>query len=183
MTYQEFRKKVLRIGESHLHKINNSYGVKDGFNYYRKIRPKSSKYVLTDSQYYSIIRGINNLLAEKILQGEEIKFPHRMGGLELRKTLRGVSFKNGEFKNNYPIDWDRTIKFWSEDEEAYKHKVLLRIEEKEVFTIIYNKSVAHYKNKIFYQFSVNRSIKRKLKDRIKQNVIDAFQLWQNNNKA
>ena len=183
MSYEEFRKKVLRIGESHTHEINNSYGIRDGFNYYRQTRPQQSKYVLTDTQYYSITRKINDLLAKNILQGGEVKFPHKMGGLELRKTSRGVSFKNGKFKNNYPINWDKTIKLWSEDEEAHKNKTLVRIEEKEVFVILYNKSVATYKNKIFYQFSVNRKLKRSLKDIIKQNVIDAFQLWQNNSKV
>ena len=183
MTYEEFRKKVLRIGESHTHEINNSYGVRDGYKYYRQIRPKQSKYVLKDSQYYSVIRSVNKLLAQNILQGAEVKFPHKMGGLELRKTNRGPSIKNGKIVVNYPIDWDKTIKLWSEDEEAHKNKTLIRIEEKEVFTVLYNKSIATYKNKTFYQFSVNRELRRSLKDIIKQNVIDAFQLWQNNNKV
>ena len=67
------------------HKVTNSYGSKDAFHYYRKIKPNDSKYVLTDCEYLSIIRKINNQLRDKLINGRRMYYYQRMGRLELRK--------------------------------------------------------------------------------------------------
>ena len=48
------------------------------------------------------------------------------------------------------------------------------MEEKEIYKVHYNKKVANYPNKLFYQFKVNRDLKLKIKENIKENIIDAF---------
>ena len=50
------------------------------------------------------------------------------------------------------------------------------MEEKELFKIFYNKGSAEYINKSFYQFKLNRELKLALKQRIKNNQIDACTL-------
>lgn len=87
-----------------------------------------------------------------------------------------MSFNNGKLHTNLPIDWDRTLKLWAEDEEAYKEKMLVKVEEKEIFKVFYNKGKANYNNKSFYEFEVNRDLKRRLKQRIKDGLIDAFKI-------
>lgn len=183
MTYEEFRRNVLKIDGQRNHKVKNSYGVYDAYKYYRKIKPKGKKYILTDSQYFSIIRTTNNLLAEELLSSNDVKFPLRMGKLELRKKEKVLKIVDNKLINTLPIDWDRTLRLWAEDEECYRDKTLIRLEESEVFLINYNKGLCNYNNKIFYQFNVNRTLKQRLKDLIKNNEIDAFKLWQNNNRA
>ena len=64
-----------------------------------------------------------------------------------------------------------------------KNKTIIRLEEDEIFIINYNKRKAIYNNKMFYQFNVNRKLKQRLKELIKNNEIDAFELWQNNNRV
>ena len=176
MDYAEFRRKVLKLGEKRNHKVKNSYGVYDAFKYYRKIRPKDTKYVLTESQYFSIIRNVNNLLIENLLQNNDIKFPLRMGLLEVRKRQTNIKIVDGKLVNNLPIDWDRTLKLWYEDEEAYKEKTLVKMEEKEIFKVYYNKQLADYNNQVFYEFNANRELKKRLKQRIKEGKLDAFKI-------
>lgn len=53
------------------------------------------------------------------------------------------------------------------------------MEEKEIFKIYYNRQLANYNNKTFYEFNVNRELKKKLKQAIKENNIDAFKLYRN----
>lgn len=173
-SYAEFIQKLKKVSDKRNHKVSNSYGVRDGFNYYRKIRPKDSKYVLEDIEYYKIIRTINNKIKDKILEGKDIVLPQRMGKLELRKTQKGVRFSDGKLVNTYPINWDKTLKLWYEDEDAYNRKVLVRDESREVFKLRYDKYNATYNNKAFYQFSTNRDLKIKLKEKIQNNQIDAF---------
>ena len=50
------------------------------------------------------------------------------------------------------------------------------MEEKEVFKVYYNRIKANYNNKSFYEFIVNRDLKRRLKQRIKSGNFDAFKI-------
>lgn len=42
-----------------------------------------------------------------------------MGRLEIRKYDASISYRNNKLVTNLPIDWDRTLKLWAEDEESY----------------------------------------------------------------
>ena len=54
-----------------------------------------------------------------------------MGRLEVRKFEPIIRFDDNKLTVRLPIDWDRTLKLWSEDEEAYKERTLIKMEEKE----------------------------------------------------
>jgi hypothetical protein len=170
----EFKKKIKKVNSSRVHKITGSLGVYDAYKNYRKHRPKEKKYVLTESQYFSIVRQINNLLADELSVGKEISFPKRMGIIELRKYNTNVRFdEHGNLKTNLPIDWNKTLELWYNDEESRNNKTLLRQETKEVFKIYYNKYSANYNNKSFYEFKCNKDLKQRLKQNIKYGSIDA----------
>lgn len=174
MGYNEFIKKIKKVNNNRTHKVTNSYGSKDAFKYYRKIKPSDSKYVLTDCQYLHIIRSINNCLRDYLLEGKDVILPERMGRLELRKTSSRIKFENGKIKTNLPIDWSATLKLWY-DNPVYKNKKqLVRQENIETFRVLYNRVKANYNNKSFYEFSTNRELKLGLKKNIKLNKIDAF---------
>lgn len=174
MNLQEYRNAVLKVDKPRKTSINNSWGVYDAFKYYRKNKPKDKKYVLSESQYFAIVRRTNLLLAEELFNQNDIVFPYSMGRLEVRKTIPRVYIDNGKIKSTYPIDWDGTIRLWYEDQESRKKKTLLKKKEKAVFRIVYNKSKAMYTNKNYFEFIVNRTIKRSLKDTILQGDFDAF---------
>lgn len=173
---EDFRKEVLKLDKPRTHKIRNSNGVYDAYKWIRKNKWLDIGRPVTEHEFYSIVRQVNNLLVESILRGDDIILPHRLGTIELRKYDTKVSICNGKLVANLPIDWDRTLKLWSEDEEAYKERALVKMEEKEVFKVFYNKRAANYENKSFMQFEVNRDLKRRLKQKIKNKAIDAFKL-------
>lgn len=172
----EFRRQVLKVDGPRVHKVNNSYGVYDAYKFLRKNKWLDVGQSVTEHQYYSIIRKMNNLLADSLIQGHDIELPCRMGTIEVRKYDATISIDNGKIKTNLPVDWDRTLKLWSEDEEAYKERTLIKMEEKEVFKVYYNRIKADYNNKSLYEFIVNRDLKRRLKQKIKSGNFDAFKL-------
>ena len=43
MQFEDFIKDVKKVTEERHHKVTNSYGSKDAFRYYRKIKPDDSK--------------------------------------------------------------------------------------------------------------------------------------------
>jgi hypothetical protein len=174
MDYNNFRKAVLKIDKIRKHAISGSLGVYDAYKYIRKNKWFDIGKSLSEHEFYTIIRQINSLLAEEFIKGNDIELPHKLGRLELRKFEKRISFRDGKVYTNLPIDWDRTLKLWADDNDAYKEKVLVRMEEDEIFKVVYNKSKANYNNKSFYEFNVNRDLKKRLKQRIKEGLLDAF---------
>ena len=172
----DFLSSVKKLNESRTHRVNNSLGVYNAYKFLRKRKWVDIGRSLTEHEFYSIIRRVNDYLAESFLQGNDIKLPHRMGRIELRKYDAKIDIVDGKVKTNLPIDWDRTLKLWYEDEEAYKEKTLVKMQEKEIFKVYYNKQLADYNNQVFYEFNVNRELKRRLKQRIKEGKLDAFKL-------
>ena len=156
-------------------KISNSFGVRDVFKSLRKKHWYNIERPLKESEFYHIIRNINNLLAEELAKGNTVKLPSRMGELELRKYSTGASLRDGKLKISYPIDWKKTIELWYDDKEAYDNRILLRYNTDQVYRIKYSVFSARYENKRFYQFALNRKIKVKLKDNINKGKTDT--LW------
>lgn len=174
MTYEEFKSEVQHLSSPRKHKVTNSIGVYSAYKWIRKNSWLNIGRCLTEHEFYSIIRRVNNYLAEELLKGHDINLPHRMGRLELRKYDAKIYLKDNKVVTNLPIDWDKTLRLWYEDKESYDNRTLVRMEEKEVFKIHYNRSKADYNNQTFYEFNPNRELRKELKKRIKDGKIDAF---------
>lgn len=172
----EFRRKVLKVDHSRNHEVKNSIGVYDIYKHIRKNKWYDIGQPITEHQFYTIIRQVNNVLADNLLKGNDIVFPNKMGRLEVRKFEPIIRFDDNKLTVRLPIDWDRTLKLWSEDEEAYKERTLVKMEEKEIFKVCYNKTRADFPNKGFYQLQINRDLKIALKKKIKLGNFDAFLL-------
>jgi len=173
--FKSFKNAVVNAHSKGLSKIRNSWGVYSAYKHIRKNKWYDIGRPVTENEFYTIIRSVNKMLAEDIVNGKTVVFPHRMGCLELRRYQRGVSLIDGKLKVTYPVDWWGTLNLWYQDKEARDNKILLRNEDKYVYHVKYNKHNALYNNKMFYMFAVNRFIKRKLKENIKAGKIDA--LW------
>ena len=172
----EFRRKVLKVDHSRNHEVKNSIGVYDIYKHIRKNKWYDIGQPITEHQFYTIIRQVNNVLADNLLKGNDIVFPNKMGRLEVRKFEPIIRFDDNKLTVRLPIDWDRTLKLWLEDEEAYKERTLVKMEEKEIFKVCYNKTRADFQNKGFYQLQINRDLKIALKKKIKLGNFDAFLL-------
>ena len=176
-SYKDFKSVIQGLQNTRTHKVTNSLGSYDAYKYIRRNKWFNIGRPLTEHEFYQIIRRINNYLAEELINGNDVIFPNRMGKLELRKrNALPIIDKNGNLKVTYAIDWDNTLKLWYEDEEAFNNKTLVRLPERNIFRIKYNKNTANYNNKSFMEFQVNRNIKVRLKQKIKNNEIDAFNL-------
>ena len=175
--YDEFKSSIQHLQENRTHKITNSLGVYNAYKFIRKNKWFNIGRPLTEHEFYQIIRRVNNYLAEELVNGNDIIFPNRMGKLELRKrNSLPIIDKNGSLKVTYAIDWDNTLKLWYNDKEAFNNKTLVKLPERSIFRVKYNKDTANYKNKSFIEFQINRDIKTRLKQKIKNNEIDAFNL-------
>lgn len=176
MTYREFKKEVQKVDNARIHKVTGSIGVYQGYKYIRKNKWYDIGRPLKEGEFYRIIRRINEYLANELVNGNEIKLPHRLGTLEIRKKPSRLSIVDGKLVTNLPIDWDATLKLWYEDKESFENKTLVRIESEEIFKVYYNKKDANYRNKSYYEFKPNRLIQRNLAKNIREGNLDAYLL-------
>ena len=145
-------------------KVTNSWGVYDYYKYYRVNRPNLHEYVLDESTYFAIIRKVNKLLVDELCNSGEIEFPYRMGLLKMYKKEKKSYMWKDKVITTKRVDWDKTLTLWYNDQEAYKNKRVLYSEEKEFPIVQYIKANAIYKNKGYYNFSLCRDAKRKVKE-------------------
>lgn len=172
-TLQEFKNQ--HTSDSRKFAVTNSWGIRDAYKLIRKNHWFNIGRPLKESEFYHIIREVNNLLAEEIALGNTVTFPERMGKLELRKYNRGVSIVNGKLKNTYPINWGETWRLWHEDSEEYAKGTVIRYETPVVYHVRYCKEGATYENKTYYRFVINRALKRRLRKNIVKGKADT--LW------
>lgn len=170
------RDEILKRNSPKKHKISNSYGAYDAYKYIRKNKWKEIGHSVTEHDFYAVLRTMNNHLADLLSSGYDIQLPHRMGRLELRKFNTSIKIVDGKVVNNLPIDWDKTLKLWEEDEEEYNKRTLVKMQEKEIFKVYYNRGKASYVNKGYFSFRTNRELKKKLKNKIKEGQVDAYNL-------
>lgn len=179
-SFEEFSKQVRSKPKEY--KIKNSWGVYDYYKYYRKNKPKDRKFVLTESQYFAIIRRTNQMLAENLLNYSFIQLPLHFGRIEIRKIDATPRIgRTGEKIHNRIVDWDKTLKLWYEDPQAYTDRILIRHECRDIFKVVYNKSKAIYTHKSYYLFKTNDTLQSRISQKARDGRLDAYPLYIDNN--
>lgn len=149
-----------------VNKIPVHFGVSDYFKYYQK----NNSYKLSRKVYCDILSSLNYAVTQDVLNNVEFNMPARMGSLSIRKDKRDIKIVDGKVINNAPVDWQKTLKLWSIDEEAKQNKLLIKHSNMQtngfVFRIFYRKWSANYKNKFLYKFSAARPFKRTITEKI-----------------
>lgn len=132
------------------------------------------KTIVTEQQFYAIIREVNQLLVEQLCQGLIIKIPYGLGSIESFKFNTTVKFKDGKLKVTRPVDWKETLKLWQSDENCYRNKTLIRREWKTLIKIEWNRLGCRCKNIKYFSFKPARSLVHKLNVLYRQGLIDTF---------
>ena len=173
--FEAFKSQLQKKHQPKKVRVTRSWGVYDAYKHIRKNHWYNIGHPIKEAVFYQIIRKINKLLAVELANGNLVMLPEKMGKLELRKYERGVSLIEGKLKNTYPIDWESTALLWFQDPEEAKKKTRIRFESPLVYRVKYVKDNATYENKQFYQFTLNRAIKKALKKNIQEGKTDT--LW------
>lgn len=176
-TFQEFVDRIKKNkGQKRNHRIKNSYGRIEYYKYYNANKPQKPIYNISLKEYSDLLKVINKHIIDEILECRDVTLPYHMGSIHLRKVMHGKYIINGKLVYHNPIDWKRTHQLWYENEEEYKKRTLVKVENDVIYNIYYNKLYAIYKNRCFYKIAFNREFKKRLRDLIEDNKIDAFYL-------
>lgn len=169
--YQEFLNKLQKRGSNKYH-ISHCLGSRDAWKWVRKNKWECLKgQTCTSTLYSNIISTVNRMLAEQLLEGHEIEFPHQMGSLKLISVSPIVKNINGKIVTNYRTDWKKTLELWFTDKEARESHLPIKRVQNKIYHIRYNKKKAVYLNKSIYDFRLNRSLVRKLGEALERGKI------------
>lgn len=156
-------------------KFKDSFGLRDGFTFYRATRPKEKKFVLTAKQYSDIISQVNLGIGDKLLEGFVIKLPSYVGELYIQKrTVEPFINKEGHLVFNSPVDWKKTLQLWFNSEEAHNNKSIVKSETRTAYSIHYNKRRARFTNQGYVGFRAQRSLKLKLSSLAQLGKIEGY---------
>lgn len=174
--WENFRTKILKVTKERKHHITRSLGVYDAYKWIRKNHWLNIGRVITEKEFYSIIRKVNEAYIKVLLAGYDVELPLYMGRIELRKSTPTYKMINGKIKTNLSIDWNSTLKLWYQDEKAFQDKTIIRTVVKERFLVRYNKAKAKFNNKAFYDIKFNRDFLMQVKDCVNNYGLDAFNI-------
>lgn len=174
-SFEDYAKEVQNVYGKRKHKITGSQNTISGFSYYRKIRPKEKEFVLKDKEYLSIIREMNNLVADYLIENKSIRLPAGFGKLEVVKyETKSWIDESGKFISTKKIDMNSTIRLWYEDEESRINKTLVRYDDEFVFRFNYPQHGRMYKYNGYYSIKFNRQLQQKLKLAIQAGNYDTY---------
>lgn len=173
-SFIDFKKRITR---DHIrkHKVTNSWGTYDYYKYYRRSKPAGKKYVLTESQFYAIIRKVNQEIVDHLLTYSSVPLPFKFGELIIQKFDKTPRInERGELVHNTCIDWGETLRLWYEDDEAFREKTLVYMTTTSQYKVLFYKAKAMFPYQGFYEFKLNSTARQILSKKIKNGEIDGF---------
>ncbi len=149
--------------------IKTEGNIRDSYKIYKTLThtPESIK------DYTAIANDYMKFLMEKVLEGEEVTLPARMGTLSITGKQRKIRFRE-DGTPVLPPNWAKTKKLWERNEEAKLAKKLVYCTNEETNGVVYkvhwSKNRVPIENKSFYSFRLTRTNKRAISDAIKRGV-------------
>ena len=100
--------------------MNNS-SIKEAYNYYKNNTKSSKKINLSD--YRKLMNFFNTFLMKKILEGNEITLPHRLGKISIQGIHQNIRLDDKGNIKGTRIDWFSTKDLWSKNPEHAKKRL------------------------------------------------------------
>lgn len=142
--------------------MNKSLGIRDGYKFYRK--ENRDGVLLHD--YLNIVSGYNSFIADKIISGDCVQLPERLGDLQCigTKTKPRID-ENGNIQGLSPA-WKKTMELWNSNPLAKEKKeIVFHFNEATQgirYSVRWSKNKVFVKNKDYYSFRLTFTNREKL---------------------
>jgi hypothetical protein len=124
-----------------------------------------------EKQYLKIANGYMEFLIQKVLDGEEVTMPARLGSLFIQGVKKKLKF-NRDGVPLLPPNWAKTKELWDRNPEAKATKKIVYCLNEETDGVVYklhwSKNRVPIENKLYYNFILTRANKRAIHHSIKQ---------------
>jgi hypothetical protein len=137
-------------------------------NYHKSVNTPIEK-----KEYLKITNLYMKFLFDKVLAGNEVILPSRLGSLFITGTKKKLKF-DADGIPMLPPNWGETKKLWDRDPEAKLNKKLVYCLNEETNGVVYklhwSKNRVFVENKSFYSLRITRANKRAIHKSITQGV-------------
>lgn len=145
----------------------------------KNLKDSYQKYLTTTEspvplkEYLDINAAYNKFLINKVLEGEEVTLPSRLGTLSIQGRKPKIRMEDGQIRGLSP-DWVKTKKLWEENEQARLKKQLVYHTNSHTdgyrFKWHWSKLNVLVENKTLYALRVTRANKRAVHKKILEGV-------------
>ncbi len=140
--------------------------VRDSYKFYKSI----SRLPVDCKTYIAICNDFNKFLAEKVLDGEEVTLPARMGSLSILGRKQKIRFDEEGNVQGLAPDWVKTKQLWENNSEAKANKkVVYHTNEHSSqirYKFLWSKMNVLVTNKTLYALLMTRTNKRAVHEKI-----------------
>ena len=124
---------------------------------------------IEEKQYLEIANGYMKFLIQKVLEGEEVTMPARLGTLFIQGVKKNLKF-NKDGIPLLPPNWAATKKLWDSNPDAKATKKIVYCLNEETDGVVYklhwSKNRVPIENKLYYNFILTRANKRAIHQQI-----------------
>jgi len=121
--------------------------------------------------FVSVTNNYMQFLIQKVLLGEEVTMPAKLGTLFIQGVKKKLTF-NKDGVPMLPPNWGETKKLWQKNPDAKATKKIVYCLNEETNGVVYklhwSKNRVPIENKLFYTFILTRENKRAIHNQIKQ---------------
>jgi hypothetical protein len=121
--------------------------------------------------FVQIANGYMEFLMKKVVEGEEVTMPVKLGTLFIQGVKKKLSF-NKDGVPLLPPNWSETKKLWERNPDAKATKKIVYCLNEETNGVVYklhwSKNRVPIENKLYYNFILTRGNKRNIYQSIKQ---------------
>jgi hypothetical protein len=136
-----------------------------------KLYKKQVETSIEQKEFLQIANGYMEFLIQKVLKGEEITMPARLGTLFIQGVKKKLKY-NRDGVPLLPPNWAATKKLWDSNPDAKATKKIVYCLNEETDGVVYklhwSKNRVPIENKLYYNFILTRANKRAIHQQIKQ---------------
>ena len=146
--------------------------IRSSYKLYKELRNQENKISIVDIKtYIEIANNYNKFLFDKIIEGEEITLPAKMGTMYIIGSKQKVKFD----ENGLPLlppDWTKTLVYWKNNPQAKIDKKVIYCTNEHTngvrYKILWSKKRIMVENKTLYSLRLTRTNKRNISASIKK---------------
>lgn len=145
----------------HLKSLNlaDKHNISSTYDMYKK----NTSNPVSLQRYKQIIADYNKFMLNKVIQGDEIRLPCKMGSLMIRGRKQTIRCSKEGRPLGLAPDWRNTKKLWESDPDAKKRKQLVYYMNDHTDNIRYkfywSKNTVFLENKMLYSLRMTKANK------------------------
>ena len=148
-------------------RIKKTMTIGDTYSRYLKDTPEENQ--VDKLSYVALCRAYNRLMMEKVLKGERVVLPVKLGTIEVKGFKDKLAFEGGLITGLSP-NWKDTKELWDNDPQSkIDGKIIYNTNEHSSgirYKFLWSKKNCNTKNKTSYTLRINRPAKRALSSMI-----------------